>query len=283
MSVSTANISGKVTLRRTALISRVLLLFIGSLGSIPAAAADDFDEIVKHGVELRTQGRDREALAEFERARALKDTPRVIAQIGLAEFALGLWLPAAEHIEAALKQDRDPWIKKNHDALAKAAAGIANHLGTAEIWGGPPGAEGFLNGKRVGTLPSAPITRVVAGACTVLVTAPGFEDLTRTIRVEPKQLFRENVQLVARRVVLDTSAVAPARKLEPQPLVNAPVSSTQTTTSAPAAEPDKTSSSILGSPWFWVAVGVAIAGGTTAALLLSRSGSRCSGDTVCPQ
>ena len=245
-------------------------------------AADDFEAIVKHGVELRMQGRDREALAEFERARALQDTPRVVAQIGLAEYALGSWLPASEHLDAALKRDRDPWIKKNHDALAKAVAAVAEHLGTVEIWGGPPGAEVVVNGKRAGALPSAPVVRVVAGACSLVVTAPGFEDLTRTIRVEPGRLVRENVQLVARRVVVDPAAVSMAGKADPRPLVAAPPSPGQPAPSGDA-RPGDPSPSIFHSPWFWVAVGVVVAGGATAAFLLSRSdGNRCSGDTVCP-
>jgi hypothetical protein len=273
-----------VTVRRPALAPGALV-FVAVLCAYPAAA-EDTAAIVKHGIELRVQGKDREALAEFERARAIKETPRIVAQIGLAEYALGLWLPSAEHLAAALKEERDPWIQKNRAALSKAAAAVADHLGTVEVWGGPAGAEVVINGKHVGTLPSVPAVRVVAGTCSMLVTASGFEDLTRTIKVDPGQLVRENVQLVARRVVTDPATVAAPRQPapQPQPLLAAPASPVDPA-SQPATDPSEPSPGILHRPWFWVAVGVVVAGAVTAAVLLSRSdsGGRCPDDTVCPQ
>src|SRR5215471_3743382 len=81
------------------------------------AMAEDAEALVKRGVELRKKGHDREALAEFQKALAIRETPRVLAQIGLAEYALGLWLPAEEHLNGALHHPSDPWIQRNRAAL----------------------------------------------------------------------------------------------------------------------------------------------------------------------
>jgi Flp pilus assembly protein TadD len=110
------------------------------------AAAEDSDAIVSHGVELRREGRDREALEEFERAAKISRTPRVVAQIGTAEVAMGMWPGAEDHLREALGQGGDPWIRKNRVLLERTLATVGTHLGSIEIWGTPSGAEVVVNG-----------------------------------------------------------------------------------------------------------------------------------------
>ncbi len=73
-----------------------------SVGILPSTAlSEDLDAILRKGNELRRVGRDREALAEFQRAARIANTARVNAQIALAEQALGLWVEAETHMAKA--------------------------------------------------------------------------------------------------------------------------------------------------------------------------------------
>ena len=242
-------------------------LFIGG-----SARAEDYEAIIKHGIELRRNSQDREALAEFQRALAIRETPRVIAQIGLAEDALGLWLASEEHLAAALKKESDPWIARNRATLQEALGTVAGHLGSVEVWGEPPGAEVTIDGMAVGRLPFEAPARVTSGTCTLSVMADGYEGLTRGMVVKAGVLNREHVQLVPSSLRLNatsgggsavgTGGTGPA-------LVGQPVSQN-------GAEP---STGVTRKWWFWTAIGVVIVGGVIGALLATRS----KGGVDCPQ
>ena len=89
-------------------------------GASTPAHAEDVEAIVRHGIELRRQGHDAEALTEFQRAMRIQRSPRTQAQIALAEQALGLWPGAEADLLAALDAQGDAWIKKNRTTLANA-------------------------------------------------------------------------------------------------------------------------------------------------------------------
>jgi hypothetical protein len=245
-----------------------------------AAHADDYEATVKRGVSLRREGKDREALAEFQRALAIRETPQVLAQIGLAEQALGVWPSAEAHLQSALKGKGDPWIGRNEPTLRKSLAAVAEHLGSVEIWGEPAGAEVLVNGKSAGTLGSSPSTRVIAGAVSVLVRADGYDDLTRQVQVAGGGVVRENVQLIP----------APQKRVPaaPPPVAEAPQAAPAlaVTATAPSdAEPAQTESSGLTHKWwFWTIVGAAVVGGAATAFLLTRpkDGLACPDGAVCP-
>jgi hypothetical protein len=237
----------------------------------PLAHADDVDALIKHGIELRKKGQDREALAEFQKALAIQSSPKVLAQVGLAEYALGLWVSAEEHLADALKQDADPWIKRNKSALTEATAGVAGHLSSVEVWGDPPGADVTVNGKLVGKLPSPPPARVVAGAVSLVVRAPGYEEVTRTLQAGPGELVRENVQMVA--IPAPVPRLTPAREPKNEPVVDRRPS-----------EPGERPVGLTHKWWFWTIVGAAVVGGVVAAVALSRSGGGgCPSGVECPQ
>jgi hypothetical protein len=238
----------------------------------PLALADDVDALIKHGIELRKKGQDREALAEFQKALAIQSSPKVLAQVGLAEYALGLWVSAEEHLADALKQDADPWIKRNKPALTEAAAGVAGHLSSVEVWGDPPGADVTVNGKPVGKLPSPPPARVVAGAVSLVVRAAGYEEVTRTLQAGPGELVRENVQMVAIPAPVPRLTSAPEPTSGPGPVVDPRPSD-------PAEKPV----GLTHRWWFWTIVGAAVVGGVVAAVVLSRPSGGCPSGVECPQ
>src|SRR5947209_3601580 len=71
------------------------------------------DAAIRRGVDLRKQGRDMDALEEFRKAYAAARSPRALAQIALAEQALGRWVDAESDLDQALASKSDPWIRKN--------------------------------------------------------------------------------------------------------------------------------------------------------------------------
>lgn len=165
----------------------------------PARADDDPEALIAHGVALREQGKDDEALAEFRRAFAIAPTPRARAQMALAEQALGLWAPAEEHLGAALKEAKDPWIQRNKAPLAQSMKIIQQHLGTLVLRGGVDGAEVLVDGAKIGALPLPPDgKRVEAGQRTLEVRADGYYPISRIVTIPPGETARETIELQRR-------------------------------------------------------------------------------------
>ena len=161
------------------------------------ARAEDVDAIVGRGIELRRQGHDVEALAEFQRAMKISKAPRTQAQQALAEQALGLWTDAEYDLAQALAHVDDSWIKKNRATLGKALSKIQTHLGTLEIWGTPAGASIFVNDKPMGALPLEKAIRVSGESVVLRAHADGHMDATRTLRVPAGETVREHVELIS--------------------------------------------------------------------------------------
>ncbi len=92
-------------------------------------------KLVRRGVESRQRGNDKRALTLFRRAYALDGSPVALAQMGEAEHALGRFVEAHEHLQAALLVD-DPWIAKNRVLLERSLADTSQKMATAPS--GPP-------------------------------------------------------------------------------------------------------------------------------------------------
>src|SRR5215471_13322906 len=128
--------------------------------------------LVQRGLQLRERGDDEAALEAFRKAHELLPDARSLAQMGLAEQALGRWIDARGHLREALIQERDPWITRRRDVLERAVRAIDDHLGELDVLGGVPGAEVKVNGHAVGALPLARPLVVPAGTVTLEVSAP---------------------------------------------------------------------------------------------------------------
>ncbi|HEY2902063.1 MAG TPA: PEGA domain-containing protein [Polyangia bacterium] len=163
---------------------------------LPASArADQADELIRKGIDLRREGRDLDALESFQKAHVLAPTPRVLAQMGFAEQALGRWTDAYEHVDAALHVPADAWIVKNHSVLESSLTTIRKHVGELEILGEPAGAEIRVDGRPQGTLPMTRRIHATAGTASVEVRAAGFLTITRTVLITPDELTRETIML----------------------------------------------------------------------------------------
>jgi hypothetical protein len=248
-----------------------------------SARAEDVDSLLRQGVQLRKQGKDREALGLFQRAVEIEKTPRALAQLGLAEQSLGLWPKAEAHIKDALAATDDTWIKKNRATLEESSRTIGEHLGSLEIWGDPAGAEVLFNGTPVGTLPATGTVRVETGQVTFTVRAKGFEETTRTVQVKSGDALRENVALV-------TAAPAPEASgpgARPALALGAPTPGPSNGTPSLVERPTSSSEEAGARPvyarwWFWTAIGTVVAGGVVAAIVLSRGhASPCDQSATC--
>ncbi|MEP6651871.1 MAG: hypothetical protein ABJA82_00840 [Myxococcales bacterium] len=165
----------------------------------PSAAASGSAEetLINRGVEFREKGKDQAALESFESAYQLSKGARALAQIALAEQALGRWVEAESHLGQAFLHSDDPWIARNKALLDQSLNDIQGHLGSLELTGGVPGAAISVNGIAAGTLPLPAVLRLSAGSVAVEVRAAGYLPMTRTVTVPVRGLARESVALVA--------------------------------------------------------------------------------------
>jgi hypothetical protein len=176
-------------------------------GAAPAA-------LTRRGLELRRERRDAEALAEFRRAYAIDPAPRTLAQIALAEQALGRWVDAEADLRSALGAAADAWIAAHRQDLSAGLTAIQAHLGALVVEADVAGAELLVNGAHAGVLPLAGPLRVEAGTAVVEVRAEGYAPARRMTSVEPGGSAREVVHLVPL-VVAPPAAAAPSLPLEP--------------------------------------------------------------------
>jgi hypothetical protein len=159
------------------------------------ADAPEAEVLAAQGIELRREHKNAEALEVFRKAFALAPTPRIQAQVGLAEQAVGQWIEAENDISTALRAGQDPWIAKNRGALEQALGVVVDHLGWIEVQANVPGAEIWINGARVlRPVADAPI-RVLSGTNVVEARAPGYLSAARTVFVLPNTRMRERVTL----------------------------------------------------------------------------------------
>jgi serine/threonine-protein kinase len=204
----------------------------------PARAARaqeaDAEALTKQGLELRRQRHDAEALAVFRRAYAVKATPRTLAQIALAEQALGKWVDAEADLDAALGSTDDAWIAPHRSTLLGGLATIRSHLGWLEVTADAPAAAAarlWVNGADMGELPLAKPVRVEAGSVVVEVRATGFVPARRVPFVEPGGSAREAVHLVP--LALEPPAAVPDAHGPP---ASAPPGTTELARRAPESE-----------------------------------------------
>ncbi|MBK6534399.1 MAG: hypothetical protein IPF99_33995 [Deltaproteobacteria bacterium] len=112
-----------------------------ALTSTAEAQSPEVNALVHQGVELRRERRDREALEVFLRAWEVSHAPRVMAQIGFAELALGRWVDAEAHLVEAHSAATDPWITEHRELLEEAMREVGRHMGSLDVRGNVAGAE----------------------------------------------------------------------------------------------------------------------------------------------
>jgi hypothetical protein len=225
----------------------------------PASArADDADGLIKQGVELRRAGKDQAALEQFRRAYDLEPTPRALAQMGLAEQALGRWVDGEAHLARALEAAQDPWIGKYRATLEGSRAEMGKHLGSLSVTGGPAGAELRLDGRPAGTLPLRRTLRLPLGTFSLEASVEGRVVVARAVNIVAGITTHE-----------DLSPAAPPSNVTPAPPVAAAPPAASVATSEVRARDEATpGAGTERRPLAWIAAGGAVAfAGAGAALL----------------
>jgi len=171
-------------------------VLVAALVCVAATARAEPVDLTKRGLELRREHRDAEALEEFRRAYAVRPAARTLAQIALAEQALGLWVDAEADLQKALEARDDPWIQRNVTLLDGGLSSIQGHLGWLEIASDVARAELAINGVPLGERPLPARLRIVAGSVEIELRAHGYAPARRVTSVEARGSARETVPLV---------------------------------------------------------------------------------------
>ena len=174
-----------------ALVCACLLSSLAAHAAQPTTA--DVEKLIKRGNELRTSGKDHQALPLYQKAYEGAPTPRTAAQLGLCEMALNYWLAADGHLSEALA-GKGEWIDKNRGAIEASLRQVQKQIGEVIVSGSPVGAAVSVGGKQVGTLPLAPL-RVAAGQLKIEVSAPGYRDRSETVVVVGESQERVTMNL----------------------------------------------------------------------------------------
>ncbi len=174
------------------------------------------DSLIEQGVQRRQAGDDDGALVLFRQAYERSSAPRALAQMALAEQAVGDWVHADEHLRAALQLTADPWVGRNQQALEGALQQISRRLGMLDVRCPSANAELWVDGHRVGPLPRPHPVRVAAGTVMVEIRAEGFATQRRSVLVVAEQNARENftLQPVDPASLVAVSAANPATNMQ---------------------------------------------------------------------
>ncbi len=175
--------------------SATLLISLFVLSSPEPQRGKEIDDLIAKGIQLRETQKDSEALDLFRKAYEMSQGARALAQLALAEQALGRWVDAETHLKAAVDSQQDPWISANRALLDGALRSIQGHLASVEILANINGAEVRFNGRSIGRTPMPQAARVAAGSVVIDVTADGYWPVNRVVVASAGATLRETVDL----------------------------------------------------------------------------------------
>lgn len=131
------------------------LCVVSFLVGATRARADDpvAATLLNEGLNLRDQGRDEEALTYFRRAYAVEGSAQALAQIALAEQAIGHWGKGYRLLLEAVGHTDDPWIASRAEALQGAVELARQHVVFLRVSGGRAPMRVWVAGDDVGEAP----------------------------------------------------------------------------------------------------------------------------------
>lgn len=204
----------------------LLSLFLLRILTPSDAGADDADtqsELIDDGIRLRREHRDAEALQQFQRAQEMAPSPRTLAQVALAEQALGQWDEAERDLGEALEARDDPWIAGHADVFRTTLDFIRQHLGTISVDANVDGAELWMDGSLVGKLPISKM-RVAARTAQLELRATGYQTVVRPMELAASESLTLRVEFVkpAAAAIPDVPVMAPPIEHVPSPGASTP-------------------------------------------------------------
>ncbi|HEX8789301.1 MAG TPA: PEGA domain-containing protein [Polyangiaceae bacterium] len=174
--------------------ARLVALFAISLAtcsvSMPAWAAPptpadvaSAKKLFEQGLKLYNEGSYREALSDFLHANDL--SPRASIQRNIAQCHRDLreFAEAYDSYQTLLTKYGATMSAADKRAVQRAIDELASLTATVKVNVADPGATVALDGNNVGTTPLANPLRVNLGAHTVTVAKPGYETLSKDIKV----------------------------------------------------------------------------------------------------
>jgi hypothetical protein len=154
------------------------------------------EQLVEQAVALLDAGNDQDALLVLQQAAIADPTSaRVRVHLAAVHQAMNEWLPAEEHLLFALGQQDDAYVTEHRDALSDALQSIQAHLSSLIVTGEPAGAEVFLDGQPLGTLPLELPTRVVSGTHVLRVSMRAHRSYASSLETPPGVLVDQVVHL----------------------------------------------------------------------------------------
>ena len=175
--------TGDVVPRCLPLLAPLLALALAPAEARAAGESLEAESLIRQGVEMRGRGKDERALPLFEKAYKTSRTPRTAGQLGLVELALGYFVEAERYLGEAVASPDHPWVAKNLPMLKDQLASAKEKIGELSVSGTPDGAEVWVNGKPVGSLPLLAPVRLDKGRAEVQLRAPGYLPASDTVTI----------------------------------------------------------------------------------------------------
>lgn len=205
-----------------------------------SSADQEYERAIRSAVEAFEQQRYALARSSFERAHALEPSARTFRGLGIAATAQHRYDEALRELEAALTDARSPLTPEQHQEVTELVSWIRNGLGVVQLKLDPDAARARVDGYEVATT-----AHLDPGEHKLEVRADGYKLFSDTFTLAEAERLTLRVALVP---------VAP----EPAPRLQ-----------LSAAEQPVESPRIYERWWFWTAIGVAVAGGVVATLVLT--------------
>jgi hypothetical protein len=139
------------------------------------------------------------ALSKYRQAYELSKDPRLLFNMALCERSLHAYA-RMQSLLLQYKREAGPAIGKDDKADVDAAlVAIQRLVGSVKLAVNEAGASVSVDGEAVGTTPLALPLVLDLGAHTLVVTKPGFDDVTQAVRVDGGAEVPLPIQLVERK------------------------------------------------------------------------------------
>jgi hypothetical protein len=191
------------------------------------AHAEDPENLIHQGVELRRKGQDARAEGYFRRAYQLAATPRTAAQLGLVELALMEYSDADAHLTEALTS-RDAWVNEHRKSLEDSRASAREKLVRVVIVSAPSGTTFATEGGESKPLPPDATVFLGPGPATIQLAAPGRKPTVIRVEGAPGE---------TRKITVDMPAPPPEPAKAAPPLTSPPPAPSAPEETTPAETP----------------------------------------------
>lgn len=191
----------------------------GGTASAQAAGAEasrqEVYRLLQQSLQLRERHEDDAALELAERAYALQPTAFVLAQVALAQAALGHWAQSYAGLRRALAA-ADPDLAPYREQLQHDLQGMQPNVVQLSLDVEPAGARVIVNGIDEGGAPLSESVVVAPGVVSLQVRMPGFIEQTLSWQLDAGATVAQTVRLQPVPPAPVEETPAPPRVVEPR-------------------------------------------------------------------